>query len=489
MVDILYESWQFIAFSFRNVIFANLLLSIIIIFFQRKEPKAVWAWLLILYAVPIIGFIFYLLAGTDMYKKKIFRTKDIDARFENAIKKQELSLKSKELEEKYPDISGYGDLIYYNLASGGAVFTNDNELTIFTDGKKKFSSLVEDMKHAKRFIHLQYYIIKDDEVFNEIKKVLIDKVKEGVEVRILFDSMGCRGVKESYWRELREQGIETAEFFPAIFGRFQIRMNYRNHRKIVVIDGDMAYVGGFNIGKEYIGRDEKFGYWRDTHLKVEGKAVEALHIRFILDWNYTTKENLFRVRKLVLPPKSSGGNCVMQVISSGPDSELQNIKNNYIRLISKAEKNIYIQTPYFIPDEGILNTLIIAIISGVEVHVMIPCKPDHPFVYWATYSYIGDLVKAGAHCYTYENGFMHAKGISVDGRAFCYGTANLDIRSFQLNFEANVVVYSNKEVEKMQNLFIADLVYCKEITKEIYESRSLLIRIKEQISRLLGPVL
>ena len=209
-----------------------------------------------------------------------------------------------------------------------------------------------------------------------------------------------------------------------------------------------------------------------------------------MDWNYAARENLLQNPKVFLGIEAGKRDfCEMQIISSGPDNTAQQIRDNYMRLITKAEKNIYIQTPYFIPDESIFNALLIAIHSGIEVNVMIPCMPDHPFVYWATYSYIGDLVMAGANCYTYNNGFLHSKGIIVDGKVFCYGTANMDIRSFALNFEVNAMVYDKKKALEMEQLFVEDLQFCSQITKDSYAGRSLKIRLKEQVCRLLSPLL
>lgn len=476
-------------YAMRHLLIINLFFSIIIVFFQRKEPKSVWAWLLILYFLPILGFVFYLFAGTDFYKRRKFRTKEIEDHISEAIREQEHSIRTRELVKDAPELSGYSDLVYYNLESTGAVLTGDNAVDIFTDGNEKFEALITDMETAEHFIHIQYYIIKNDVLFERIRRVLERKVKEGVEVRILFDAMGCRSVSRRYWKKLKEAGIQTAEFFPASLRRMHLRINYRNHRKIAVIDGKKAYVGGFNIGKEYIGLDPKFGYWRDTHLRIRGSAVLALELRFIMDWNYTAKENLFQEEKYFKVPEKIYGDSLIQIIYSGPDTSLQNIRNNYLRLIAKAEKSIYIQTPYFIPDEAILNALIIAAHSGIEVNIMIPCKPDHPFVYWATYSYIGDMVHAGAKCYTYNNGFLHAKGVIVDEKVLCYGTANMDIRSFQLNFEVNAVIYDQKEAARMTEIFREDLKQCRQITKDFYNRRSLYIRIKEQFCRLLSPVL
>ncbi len=483
------QIYQTIQFMLEHMVIINLLLSIVIVFFQRKEPRSVWAWLLVLYSVPIVGFIIYLFAGTDTHKRKMFRLKEIEDRINEAIRQQEYRIENREMEKENPELKGFFDLIYYNLHSGGSILTNDNSVQVFTDGNAKFDALMEDIKQAKKFIHIQYYIIRNDILFNRIRDVLLEKVKEGVEVRILFDGMGCRAVPGSYWKKMQMEGIKIVTFFPATMRRLHLRINYRNHRKIVIIDNEIAYVGGFNIGKEYIGMSKKFGFWRDTHLRIEGSAVSTLQIRFILDWNYAARENLFQQEKYFLAGNLKKGNTTMQIVSSGPDSAMQNIRNNYLRLINKAKKSIYIQTPYFIPDESIFNALMIAIYSGVEVNIMIPCKPDHPFVYWATYSYVGDMVMSGANCYTYDDGFLHAKGIIIDENVYSYGTANMDIRSFQLNFEVNAVVYDEKEAQKMVAIFKTDIRKSTRITKDRYSRRTIVVRLKEQFCRLLSPLL
>lgn len=487
VLDILYVVGDFL---FGHLILWNMLFAIVIVFFERREPRSVWAWLLLLYFVPILGFVFYLLLGMNMHKRKMFRTKELEDHLSEAIRQQEHQLKSRKVEELDANIAGYKDLIVYNLETGGAIVTDGNDVDIFTDGNAKFDALIEDIRNARSFIHIQYYIIKNDVLFNRIAEVLAQKAKEGVEVRILFDGMGCRSVNHRYWKKLNEQGIMTAEFFPALFRRLHLRINYRNHRKIVVIDNKVAYVGGFNIGKEYIGLDKKFGHWRDTHLRIKGNAVLGLQIRFLLDWNYAARENLLSQAKLFTGIENgTRDNCDIQIISSGPDNSIKQIHDNYLRLINKAKKSIYIQTPYFVPDETVFEALVIAARSGIDVNVMIPCKPDHPFVYWATYSYIGELVMAGAKCYTYDNGFLHSKGMIVDDEVLCYGTANMDIRSFSLNFEVNTVIYDEKKAKEMVDIFREDLKVSTLITRDLYARRKLIIRIKEQVCRLMSPLL
>lgn len=490
MSSILEIARQILVFLFEHLLFWNMLFAVIIVFFERRNPKSVWAWLLLMFFIPILGFVLYLFLGQNMRKRKKFRLKEVEDRLNEAIRQQEHQLKLKEYGAQDEDIGGFTDLIMYNLETSGAVLSDDNDIDFFVDGNEKFDALLEDLKNAEHFIHIQYYIIRNDVLFNRIVKVLAERAAAGVEVRVLFDAMGCRSVRHSYWRRLNEMGIQTAEFFPALLRRFQLRINYRNHRKIVVIDNKVAYVGGFNIGKEYIDLDEKFGHWRDTHLRIKGNGVSSLQLQFILDWNYAAGQNILQNEMLFdgFEP-GTRDDCKLQMISSGPDNTSEQIRDNYLRLISKAEKSIYIQTPYFIPDESIFNALKIAAVSGIEVYIMIPCKPDHPFVYWATYSYVGDLVMAGARCYTYDNGFLHSKGMIVDGKVFCYGTANMDIRSFALNFEVNVVVYNSEKARELERIFREDLKYCTQITRDKYAGRNLPLRFKEQVCRLLSPLL
>lgn len=474
----------------EHLVFINILFSIIIIFFQRKEPTTVWAWLLVLYFIPILGFILYLILGQDYRKDKMFKMKGIEGDVKSAVRKQEESIYKKRLRMRDPEINRFQSLMLYNLNEEESVITDNNHVKIYVDGKAKFEALLTELEHAVNYIHIEYYIIRNDELWAEIEEVLVRKVKQGVEVRVLFDSMGCRSMHKSDWKRMEAAGIKTAEFFPAILGKLQLRVNYRNHRKIVVIDGRIGFVGGFNVGREYLGLSEKFGYWRDTHLCIEGSAVTTLAMRFVLDWNYASRENLFLEDRLFdIPVYVRNGKDAVQIVSSGPDSKTKGVRNNYLRLISMAKDHIYLQTPYFIPDDSIWDALRIAAKSGVDVRIMIPCKPDHPFVYWATYSYIGDMIDAGAKCYIYNNGFLHAKGVAVDGLVCCYGTANMDIRSFKLNFEVNATIYSAKTTKKLEEAFENDIHKSTLITSRMYKERGLVIRVKEQFCRLLSPLL
>lgn len=479
-----------ITFLWDHAAWVNLLLAVTIVFFERRDPRTIWTWLLVLYFVPVLGFLLYLLIGQDMTKSKMFKNKELEDAIASAVLKQEQRVRSKEIFSfDNGSLSRYHDLVMYNLAAAKSVYTDDNEVEIYTDGKEYFTHLYEAIAKAKDFVHIQSYIIKDDELWRGLEELLERKVKEGVEVRILYDSMGCRRMGKREWDRIRAKGILVGEFFPAFFKKLHFRINYRNHRKIIVIDGKEAFVGGFNIGREYLGMDQRFGYWRDTHLKLCGACVVSLHIRFILDWNYATKQNLFLENRLIKEFQPGYGTDGVQIISSGPDTQNEEIRDNYQKLIGKARDHIYIQTPYFVPDQIILNEIKMAAYSGIDVRLMIPCKPDHPLVYWATYSYVGELIDAGVRCYIYDNGFLHAKGVMSDGLVCCYGTANMDVRSFQLNFEVNATIYSPKITAKLEEIFMKDLENCTEITKELYEKRSFRIRFLEQFSRMFSSIL
>jgi cardiolipin synthase A/B len=472
------------------IILLNMSFAIVVIFRERRDASSSWAWLLVLFFIPLLGFLLYLLFGQNLSRYHMFQWED---RKKLGIEK----LLSEQLEQIRNDTFGfrneterqYKQLINMHLINNDAVVTNNNHVDIFTDGNAKFDQLLEDIKHAKKHIHLQYYILKNDQLGKRLVEALTEKAKQGVKVRVLYDDLGSRGLRKSFFAELRAAEGEVEVFFPSKLRWMNLRLNYRNHRKLVIIDGQIGYVGGFNVGDEYLGLDPKFGYWRDTHLRIQGLAVYAIQTRFILDWNQAThKRNISFVRDHFPDPAFHGNSC-LQIVTSGPDSEWEQIKNGYIKMISTAKKSICIQTPYFIPDASLLDALKIACLSGVDVKLMIPNKPDHPFVYWATMSYIGEMLNSGAKVYIYDNGFIHAKTIVVDHEISSVGTANIDVRSFKLNFEVNAFMYDTEIAKKLDDVFQEDVALSKELTLEAYHQRTRSIKFKESVSRLLSPIL
>lgn len=478
---------QLVTFLLGFLLIANIALAFTIIFLERKNVSSTWAWLMVLFFIPILGFFLYLLFGRKL-SKHIF-TWDTKSRLgvEREVQKQIDIIKQDKLPYKQEILREYKDLYYLHLKHNDAIYSQNNDVTLFTDGNEKFNALLDDLEQAQDHIHMLYYIIRHDRLGNKIANVLIKKAQEGVDVRFLYDDMGSRSLSRSYIRRLEAAGIKVGAFFPPKIPKLNFKVNYRNHRKLAIIDGKTGYIGGFNIGDEYLGESEKFGYWRDTHLKVSGDAVKTMQTRFILDWNQASRNHIgYDERYFVGGDK---GNAGMQIVSSGPDQEWEQIKYGYIKMILNAKEYVYLQTPYFIPDESLMDALRIAALSGVKIKLMIPNKPDHIFVYWATLSHIGKLLNEGAEVYLYQNGFLHAKTIVVDGKISSVGTANIDVRSFRLNFEVNAFVYDVPLAKKLEEAFERDILLSTQMTKRLYEQRSLGIKFKESISRLLSPIL
>lgn len=467
---------------------ANILLGFALIFIERKDPAATWAWLMVIFLIPIFGFILYLLIGQNLSRNKIFNLKIEEDILYKKVLTQKRDIEQNKLKFNDKVASDHLDMIVMHYNNSQALFTQNNEIEIYTNGNDKFNELIKQIRNAKDHIHMVYYILKPDNIGTKIVDELTQKAEQGVEVRLLYDAMGVRKLPKHFFDKLNKAGGKTACFFPAILPHINTRINFRNHRKIAVVDGKVGFVGGINIGDEYLGKSKKFGYWRDTHLKISGDAVDDLQQRFILDWRYASNEDISFDKKY-FPYKDSIGKTGIQIVSCGPDSIEEQIKNGYLKMINLAKKSIYIQSPYFVPDKSIIEALKVAALCGVDVRIMIPNMPDHPFVYWASYSYIGELLDFGVKAYKYEKGFLHCKTIVVDGEIASVGTANMDIRSYKLNFEVNAFIYDQNVSNNLEKIFKNDIKNSTEITKELYSMRNIRIKFKESISRLLSPIL
>ncbi|EUJ40025.1 cardiolipin synthase [Brochothrix campestris] len=482
-----------VVYMTATVLIVNMLLALLTVFLERRESSAIWAWLLVLIFIPIIGFILYLLIGRNLSRRKIFDWKAQEKIGINDVINSQINLIKEGVFPFGTETSlKHKEMVYLLLVNDGAPLTQDNAVEIFTDGNEKFESLFADIEAATDHIHLIYYIFRFDDLGTRLIDLLIEKAKQGVEVRFVYDAMGSRSVRPKDFKTLEQHGGKAYPFFPSKLPLINMRLNYRNHRKLAIIDGKVGYIGGFNIGDEYLGKSEKFGYWRDTHLRIEGSANFAMQARYIMDWNSAARKPEDKIkydsRYFPLPAKQDS-EVPVQIVSSGPDTDLEQIKNGYIKLINSAKKTIFIQTPYFIPDNSVLESLKIAALSGVDVRVMIPSIPDHPFVYWATTNHVSELLKCGAKVYRYQNGFLHAKTVVVDGEVSSVGTANIDNRSFRLNFEVNAFLYDEKISQQLHRIFLEDLKLSSEMTLAQYENRSLWIRFKEGVSRLVSPIL
>lgn len=467
----------------------NMLLITIVIFFERKRNSHTLAWVLILSFTSYFGFILYLFFGLSFRKEKRLQGKE-----NNQIFKQFLIKRNKLLEkrETHSIKEEFLDLAYYHEYNSKSLYYPSNHIDLYTHGEDLFEDIKKSILKAKSFIHMEYYIFRNDHLGREIRDILIEKAQSGVEVKLIYDGMGCIWLKRNFFKKLKKSGGEVFIFFPPFVPYFSIRANYRTHRKIIIIDGKEAYIGGFNIGDEYLGKDKNFGYWRDTHLKIKGDVIDSLQAEFLLNWVFVSGNKHFitnnGLNKYFLD-RGNQGKSGMQIVGSGPNYEYPYIKDGILKMIQKAKKSIYIQTPYYIPDEAIHDSLKLAILSGIDVSIMIPNKPDHMFVYWATLSHIGDLIEAGAKVYTYQNGFLHSKLIIIDDEVSSVGTTNMDFRSFYFNFEINSFIYDADFSTKLKNKYLEDIKVSRHITREIYKKRGNLIKFKESVSRLLSPIL
>lgn len=477
------------------ILLLNTVAAVVTVFKEKRDITATWAWLLVLNLLPIIGFVIYLFVGKKISKEKMFDLKMQERLgIEQLVKLQKEQWKEEELLPKDLHTPEARQTVKLLLENDRSILTKNNKLKIYDDGHDKFAQLIVDIDKAKHHVHLEYYSFFSDRIGNKILRSLENAAKRGVEVRVIYDSMGSRGQKRHFFDELERLGGEAEPFMA--YKRSLIhspRINYREHRKLAIIDGKIGYIGGFNIGDQYLSRSEKFGYWRDTHLRVEGNAVVAMQSRFLMDWNATIKNfkknDEVKYSKELFPLQHEKGHIGLQIVSSGPDSEVEAIKQGYLKLISGANDYIYIQTPYLIPDDAVLEALIVASLSGIKVKIMIPDKPDHAFVYRATQYYAKNLVAAGVEVYTYDNGFLHAKTFVVDSQIFSVGSANLDFRSFKLNFEANAFGYDQETALKLKELFEKDLKRCTKLTPEYFENQSAWLKFKQYFSRLLSPIL
>lgn len=464
--------------------------AIITVFSQKRDIATIWAWLLVLLTLPVVGFFIFFLMGSRISNKKIFRLRTQDMRgLEQIAYNQRQQLEK--IEELLPVPDSASELVRLFLTSDDAVLTRGNEIQIFTNGFDKFNALFEDIEQATHHIHLEYFTIYDDKIGNQLIDLLTKKAQEGIEVRIVFDQFGSHGQHRDMYKRLRDAGGIVVPFLMRRFQLLTLRFNFRNHRKIAIIDGTVGYIGGFNVGDQYLGYFKKFGHWRDTHIRIHGDAVLSMQSRFLMDWNATAEaqevlsETIDYFPEIVQLP----GRAMVQIVSSGPDNDMKQIKQGFMRMFASARTEITIQTPYFIPDAAILETLEIAVMSGVRVRLMIPNRPDHPIVYRATQYYAKELIELGAEVYRYDGGFLHSKVVSIDHEIGTVGSANMDIRSFVLNFETNAFVYDPEFAARLEYLFEQDIKDATKLTIEDFEQQSFWLTFLQKFSRLFSPIL
>ncbi len=464
--------------------------TIIVIIKQKADPVKALGWITVIALLPVAGLIFYILFGRNHRKEKIFNLKELDdlRQFE-ALSHEQLKVISNPDPLLRKSIVDNRDIITLLLNNNKSLLTMKNNVTVLNNGKATFAAIIEALRSAKSFIHIEYYIFENDRIGGRIAKILRDKARAGVEVRFIYDDVGSWGLNRKFRKEMREAGVDIRCFMQVAFPWLTSRVNYRNHRKIIVVDGQVAFTGGINIADRYIRRSKRLGIWRDTHLKMEGDAVGMLNAVFSTDWYFVSDKEKLSDYDKYFPQAKVTGDVPIQIASSGPDSDWASIMQAFFSAITRAKKYIYISSPYFLPNQAILTALKVAALSGIDVRVMIPSRSDSKIVYWATRSYIGELIEAGISVYLYKRGFNHSKVIMIDGEFSSVGTANMDMRSFEDNFEVTAIMYDRKIAKELEGYFMQDLAGSTKMTLESWNDRSRLHGIYEALSRLLSPLL
>ncbi|HLT72155.1 MAG TPA: cardiolipin synthase [Cyclobacteriaceae bacterium] len=457
---------------------------------ETRSPTKTAAYLLLIVLLPIGGPMLYFLVGVNyrkrrIYSKKLIRNVNLFGQVRDTIQKD-----SQLVRETYPNLAEKNDALIKLLLGESLSPLSENKVTILLNGEMKFPSLLEALEKAEKFIHLEYYIFDEDATGHSVKDVLIRKAKEGVNVRIIFDDFGSHGLWKTFVDEFRENGVEIFPFYRIHFVFLANRINYRDHRKVVIIDGTTGFIGGMNIADRYVNGlvDNKF--WRDTHVKIEGSAVLTLQYHFLSNWNFCSDQSLgFSPDLFPEIPHQDDRTDLVQIVTGGPDYPRSSIMLSYFTAIMMAKKRIYITTPYFIPNETMMNSIKQAAFSGKDVRVLIPERSDSAFVDAASRFYFLDLLESGVKIYLYKKGLIHAKTMVVDDSLSIVGTANMDLRSFELNFEINAIIYSERVNAEMTETFYKDLENSSQIVLEDWSKRSKFRTFLEGLARILAPLL
>lgn len=467
------------------IFFINSFVLLAIIILERRSPEKTIAWFLVFMLLPPLGILLYIFIGRNWKKHKL----------NNSFGKF-----SKEVIDQFLDKTDHKEFkpLLELLAnnSDSPVFAN-NEIEIFCNGTDKFEALKEELKKAQHHIHLEYFIVKDDHIGNEIKDILVEKAKAGVKVIFIIDKVGSIKLKYTYIKQLKDAGVDVvyySYFLAPLLRKFNTQINYRNHRKIAVIDGLVGFIGGMNIGDDYLGKG-KLGYWRDTHIMVKGDFVLGLQAVFLNDYLHIKRTNgsndmFLGETDKYCPAIHTNGDKIMQLVHSGPDSEFPSILQCVLKMISMAQKSIWITTPYFVPTESLQEALKVAALGGVEIKILFPGRFDHYIVYQASQTYLRELVKYGAKVYFYDKkAFVHSKVITIDGEICSVGTANMDIRSYMLNYEVNTVIYDKEVTAQLQRDFEMDIQNSIQITEEYFDKMPPHQKFIQSLARVLSYLL
>lgn len=466
------------------------------IIYDTTSTNKTLAYLLLVIFIPVVGMLFYFSFGINYRKRRVYSKKLIeDDSLRREVIKEVIAQTAVNLETNDHIIGDARSLVQLLLKDSVSPLTTGNYIKLLLNGEQKFPEVFKALKSAKHHIHFQYYIYENDIIGNQVKDILVQKATEGVKVRFIYDAFGSRSIRKKFLRELRSSGIEAYPFNRIRFLPLANRLNYRNHRKIIVVDGHCGFLGGINISDRYINDKRKSEgkknnvYWRDTHMRIDGPGVQYLQYLFFCDWNFCAGQKL-QPGPVYFPDHAHPeGDESVQIAASGPDSPTSTIMLSLLKAINLARKQILITTPYFIPGESILNALKVASLGGVNVRILAPGISDLRLVNAAAWSYYDDLLRAGVEIFLYQKGFIHVKTMVVDDYISVVGTANMDYRSFELNFEVNAVVYGEKLAEQLCATFLEDLKDAEKIDPEAWRMRPIFKQMPERLARLLSPLL
>jgi len=458
------------------VYFLLALILIVGLIINGVRPSKTLGWLLAIFTIPIGGILLYLMLGRNRRTKKLSR-----------LRREIMQKKLHEIDpELYRNSDKYKKLM--RLVNTNCYFPPTSNLVRPLEGGKTTSdSIFKALSQAEDYIHIQYYIFEEGEWANQLLELFRHKVESGVTIRMIYDGVGSFSLSRGFLKQLQTIGVQALPFLPFRFGRFLTSLNYRNHRKIIVVDGRVAFTGGMNISDKYLKEDRHLGMWHDLHLRLEGPAAVQLDAVFLSDWFMVSQEDLSHSIPALYESLPNG--VLTQIVSSGPDDEFPTIEQSYFSIISEAEEYVYIVNPYIIPSQEILNALQVVALSGVDTRLVISKKSDSKLVYWCVRSYFDPLLKSGVRIFLFPEGFLHSKLIVSDDDIVSIGTANIDIRSFEHNYEVNAMVYDEEFAKRLKESFINECRQSEELTYEDHLKRPLTHKLLEGIARIFAPVL
>lgn len=467
-----------------------LLLVCLRVLFETHSSTKTLAYLLFCILIPVIGIVFYLTFGINYWKLKLYSKKAVaDEKLLQQLKKNIAQYEASVVKAPEASVTYHAELASMLIKDLKSPLTANNKVKLLLNGEEKFPELMSCLDNAKHHIHLEYYIFEQDEIGSAVIGLLIKKAKEGVVVRFIYDDFGSPGIKRKVEKRMQEAGIEIHPFSKVHFYLLANRINYRNHRKIVIIDGQTAFTGGINVSDKYINNKAGKLFWRDTHLRIDGPGVYYLQYLFLSDWNFCCGSSLEAEDLHFAKPVIQQEDTYVQVVGSGPDSEQPYVLFSILQAIYLAKEEILITTPYFIPGDNIVDALRIAASSGLSVKLLVPGKSDSRLVNAASKANYAALLKAGVEIYLYQKGFVHAKTMVADGKLSMIGTSNMDHRSFELNFEVNAIVYDVPFSQQLRHVFFEDIKDAKKINEMLWNNRSFYARLADRIGRLFSPAL